>query len=247
MATIKATARRAGLLYLLIALTAPIGLLYVPSRLIVVADAAATAAHLRTDGWLLRLGIASELFHQTIGIFLALVLYRLFKSVNERRAMLLVVLVLVPVPIVFLNVLNEVAALIVVSGSGGMLPAFAPRQIDALALFFLRLHGQGIVIASVFWGLWLFPFGMLVIRSGFIPRVLGVLLLLAGAAYLASAFTTLVLPAYGHAVGQVALLLEMGELPIILWLAIRGATRDGPTDPTASTCVEFSTRNSPPA
>ena len=117
-----------------------------------------------------------------------------------------------------------VTALALVSGQS-YLSVFAPAQLDALAYFFLRLHDRGITIASIFWGLWLFPFGLLAIRSGFIPRVFGWLLLVAGAAYLASAFTTLVLPAYGGAVGQVASLLELAEVPIILWMVVRGLWR----------------------
>ena len=87
----------------------------------------------------------------------------------------------------------------------------------------MRLHGDGITVASVFWGLWLFPFGMLVIRSGFIPRVFGVLLIIAGVAYLASAFATLVLPRYEPLVSKVAGPLEIAEVPIIFWLLIWGA------------------------
>ncbi|MBI3490499.1 MAG: DUF4386 domain-containing protein [Acidobacteria bacterium] len=217
------TARVAGFLYLLIAITAPIGLMYVPSTLIVPGDATATANHLRSSESLLRIGIASELFHQTIGIFLVLALYRLFKAVNEKHASLMVILgALVSVPIVFLNVLNEIAALVLVSGAD-FLSVFEERQLDALTLFFLRLHDQGIIVAAIFWGLWLFPFGILVIRSGFIPRALGALLMIAGSAYLASSFTSLLLPRYAHLVGQVAMVLEVGELPIIFWLLIWGA------------------------
>jgi hypothetical protein len=214
--------KAAGLLYLAMAITAPFGLVYVPSKLLVLEDATATAEHLRASESLLRIGIASELFHQAIAVFLVLALYRLFKPVNENHAKLLVVLgALVSVPIMFVNVLNEIAALILVSGAD-FLSAFGKNQLDALAFLFLRLHSQGIEIAAIFWGLWLFPFGMLVIGSGFIPRLLGILLFIAGAAYVASSFTSLVLPPYGHFVGQIAMVLEMGELPIIVWLFIRG-------------------------
>ena len=217
-------ARYAGLLYLLLGITAPIGLVYVPGKLIVAGDATATADRIRASGSLLRIGIGSELFHQVIGIFLVLALYRLFKAVNEKHAVLLVILgALVSVPLVFLNVLNEIAALILVSGAN-FLSVFSKPQLDALAYLFLRLHRQGIEVAAIFWGLWLFPFGMLVIRSGFIPRFLGVLLMIAGVAYLASSFTSLIMPGYAHAVGQYAMLLEIGELPIIFWLLIWGAT-----------------------
>jgi len=223
--------RAAGLLYLLVAITAPIGLMYVPSTLIVTGDATATADNIRASESLLRIGIGSELFHQTVAVFLVLALYRLFKAVNEQHAKLMVILgALVSVPIMFLNVLNEIAALILVSGAD-FLSAFEKSQLDALALLFLRLHDQGINIASIFWGLWLFPFGILVIRSGFIPRLLGVLLFIAGSGYLVSSFTSILLPQYANLVGQIALVLGVGELPIIFWLFIRGLRPSGITEP----------------
>ena len=216
-------ARVAGFLYLLLALSAPIGLLYVPGKLIVSGNATATAVNIRASEWLLRIGIASELIHQIIAVFLVLALYRLFKTVNEAHARQMVILgALVSVPIMFVNVLNDIAALVLVSGAD-FLSVFEKPQLDALAYLFLRLHSQGITVASIFWGLWLFPFGMLVIRSGFIPRVFGVLLMIAGVAYLASSFATLVLPRYAPLVSQVALPLEVAELPIVFWLLIWGA------------------------
>src|SRR6266849_691181 len=123
---------------------------------------------------LLRLGIASELIGFIIFIFVVLALYRLFKAVNEKHALAMAILLLVSIPISLLNVLNEIAALVLVSGAD-FLSAFETRQLDALAYLFLRLHSQGFVVAEIFWGLWLFPLGLLVIRSGFIPRVLGFL------------------------------------------------------------------------
>ncbi|MFL6237612.1 MAG: DUF4386 domain-containing protein [Thermoanaerobaculia bacterium] len=223
MRSTQQQARYAGFLYLLLALSAPIGLLYVPGKLFVLGNATATAANLRASEGLLRIGIASELFHQVVGIFLVLALYRLFKAVDEELAKQLVVLgALVSVPIVFINVLNEIAALILLSGAD-FLSVFGNPQLEALAYLFIRLHSQGITVASIFWGLWLFPFGMLVIRSGFIPKVLGYLLMVAGTAYLANAFVSLILPQYRGLIGQIALLLETGELPIIFWLLIWGA------------------------
>ncbi len=233
MSSTQQQARYAGFLYLILAVTAPIGLLYVPGKLIVSGNATATADHIRASELLLRIGIASELFHQVIGVFLVLALYRLFKAVNETHAKLVVILgALVSLPIVFVNVLNEIAALILVSGAD-FLSVFAKPQLDALAYLFVRLHNQGIIVASIFWGLWLFPFGMLVIRSGFIPRVLGFLLMIAGSAYLANSFVILVLPRYAPMVSQVALLLEVAELPIIFWLLIWGA-KTRPNDAPAA-------------
>ena len=228
MSTIKQQARHAGFLYLLLAISAPIGLLYVPGKLIVSGDATATADNIRASEGLLRLGIASELFHQAIGIFLVFALYRLFKPVNESHARLLVALgALVSVPIVFVNVLNSIAALILAKGAD-YLAVFSRPQLDALSYVFVRLHSQGIFVVSIFWGLWLFPFGLLVIRSGFIPRVLGYLLMVAGTAYVVTAFISLIVPQYRPLVSQIALPLEVGEVPIIFWLLIWGArTRVG--------------------
>lgn len=223
MNSTRKQARIAGLLYLLVGITAPIGLEFVPGKLIVPQDAAATADHIRASESLLRIGIGSELFHQVVMIYLVLILYRLFKAVNEKYAQQVVILeALVSVPIAFLNVVNELAALILVSGAD-FLKVFDKRELDALAYLFIRLHGQGIIVVSIFWGLWLFPFGILVIQSGFIPRVLGVLMIIAGSGYVVSSFTSLLLPQYAHLVNQVTMVLYFGELPIMFWLLIWGA------------------------
>ena len=228
MDEVRRQARIAGLLYTLVALTAPIGLIYVPDKLIVRGDAAATAEHLRSSESLLRLGIASELVHQVIEVFLVLVLYDLFKGVNRTLARQLAILGLIPIPIVFLNVLNEIAALMLVSGTS-YLAAFDKPQLDALAMVFIRLHSLGWQVAGVFWGLWLFPFGWLVVRCGFIPKALGTLLMIAGTGYLLTSCETLILPQVSI-LGDVGGLLEFGEPPIILWLLIWGAkqTRNHP-------------------
>jgi Domain of unknown function (DUF4386) len=223
MTAIKKQARTAGIWYFLVLLIAPIGLEYVPGKLYVRDNATATADHIRNSETLLRIGISSELLHEVLWIFVVLALYRLFEPVNKNRAQQMLILgALVAVPIVFINVLNEIAAMVLVSGAD-FLAVFNRGQLDALALLFYRLHGQGLNVASIFWGLWLFPFGALVIRSGFIPRFLGVLLILAGIGYVASSFTTLLLPRYERPVDMIAGILNFGELPIIIWLLIWGA------------------------
>jgi len=228
MSSIKKQARFAGLLYLSASIIGCVGLIYVPAKLIVRNDATATATNIRASETLFRLGIASELIGFIIFIFVVLALYRLFKGVNEKHALAMAILLLVSIPISLLNVLNDIAALILVSGAD-FLSVFDKGQLDALAYLFLRLHGQGFVVAQIFWGLWLFPFGILVIRSGFIPRFLGVLLFIAGFGNLASSFASLLLPWYRHLVDQFTMVLTAGELPIIFWLLIWGA-RDQPLD-----------------
>ena len=221
MSSIKRQARIAGLLYLLACIPAPFALIYVPGALIVPGDATATANHVRASETLLRLGIAGELISAAAFIFVVFALYRLFEGVNKQLASLMVTLFVVSVPISFLNVLNDVAALILARGAD-FLSVFDKGQLDALVLLFLRLHNYGLLVAQIFWGLWLIPFGLLVMRSGFIPRVLGIFLMIACLGYLASSFTPLLLPEYARLVSRFATVLELGELSV-LWLLIWGA------------------------
>jgi hypothetical protein len=237
MNSIKKQARLAGLLYLLASIPAPFGLIYVPGKLIVLNDATATADHIRASESLLRLGIASELIGSIMFIFVVLALYRLFKPVNETHALAMMILILVSIPISLLSVVPEIVALIV-SGSD-FLSAFDKGQLDTLAYLFMRLHGRGLLVAEIFWGLWLFPFGILVIRSGFIPSVLGYLLFIAAFGYLASSVAFLLLPAYGPIVDRFATKLTLCELPIILWLLIWGANVKPPAGVAASSGKSF--------
>jgi len=174
--TVK-TARVAGLLYLLMGLPAALSLIYVPRTLIVHGDAAATATNILAHEMLFRIGIVCELVTAAGFIFVVRALYRLLNEVNKTQASLMVTLFLISVPISFLNVLNEIAALTLMHGAG-FLSVFERPQRDALAMLFLGLHDHGIGVAAIFWGLWLFPFGILVMRSGFFPRILGLLLII---------------------------------------------------------------------
>ena len=224
MDEIRKQARWAGVLYLLVAVTAPISLIVVPGQLVDVTDAAATASRIASHQGLLRLGIACELFHQTVEVFLVLALFKLFKRVHPSLAWQMAILGWMPIPIVFLNVLNEVAAQMLVSGAG-YLSVFDKPQLDAAVLFFMRLHGYGHQLAAVFWGLWLFPFGLLVWRCGFIPKVLGVLLIAAGFGYLIGSFTSLITPPWAQGTATWVFVLEMGEALMILWLVVFGARK----------------------
>ena len=223
MTSNKAAARRAGFLYLLNGALAPFSLLYIASTFIVAGDASATANKIRASQLLFRSGIAAELISATIFIFVGLAFYYLLKEVNRKHALMLLTLVLVSVPISYCNELIRVAALILPRGAG-FLSAFDQRQTDALIMALLNLHGSGLVLVQIFWGLWLLPFGALVLKSGFLPRILGVLLILAGVSYVISSFTTLLFPVYGHSVFMLAGLFGgIGEGSTILWLLIMGA------------------------
>ena len=226
MNSIKKQARFAAILYFLNALPAPFALLYVPSVLIVRGDATATANNVRDSETLLRLGMAGELFSSTVVIFAVLAFYSLFKAVSGKHARAMLVLMLISVPISYLNVLNDLAALTFARGPE-FLAIFDQAHRDALVLFFLRLHSHGFVLAQIFWGLWLFPFGILIKRSGFIPRFLGISVIVAGCGYVISSCATLFLPRYAPTISQFAMILEMGELPLI-WMLIWGARDQRP-------------------
>ncbi len=230
MNTIKKQAHVAGILYLLASIAAVFAWIYVTGKLFVRDDATATANNIRAFETLFRLGIAAELLGSIIFIFVVLALYRLFKSVSEKQATTMALLLLISTPIALLAVVGEIAALIV-AGGGSFLSTFDQHQLDSLSYLFFRLHGQALIVAEIFWGLWLFPFGTLVIRSGFIPRFLGFLLLIAGMGYLIDSFTVLVLPTYKQVGNQIAMILELGELPIIFWLLIWGARLPATTLP----------------
>jgi len=215
--------RVAGFLYLSLIIAAPLRLIYIPSTLFVRGNATATANNIAAHESLFRLGMVSDLFAGIILIFLLLALYRLFKGVDQNQAVLMVVVGgLMPATIDFLNVLNDAAALMLVRGAD-FLSVFEKPQRDALALLFLRLHHQEIVAAEILWGLWLFPLAVLVLRSGFLPRFLGVWLIINGFAYLAMSFTGLLLPQYEDLVSNIAFPALLGEMAFMLWLVIKGA------------------------
>ncbi len=215
--------RVAGFLYLLLGVAAPFRLIYIPTKLIVRGNATATANNIAAHETLFRLGILTDLFCGTILIFLLLALYRLFKGVDQNRAVLMVILGgVMPAAIDFFNVVNDAAALMLVRGAD-FLSVFEKAQRDALAMLFLRLHGQEIVAAEILWGLWLFPLAILVYRSGFLPRFLGVWLIINGFAYLVMSLTGLLLPQYEETVSNIAFPALLGEMAFMLWLVIKGA------------------------
>ena len=218
----KDPGRFAGLLYVLMSVSGVFGLIYVPSKLIVHANPTATANNILASEMLFRLGIVANLIGQGGFIFVALALYDLLKGVNQRHALLMLTLILVAIPIAFLNELNAIAALVLVRGAE-FLSIFEKSQRDVVAMLFLKLHGHGFDVAGILWGVWLFPLGLLVYRSGFLPRILGLLLILNGCTYPLNSFTSLLLPQYEHIVSRLMTPFSFGEVLFMLWLLIRGA------------------------
>jgi hypothetical protein len=198
------------------------GLIYVPSVLLVPGDPAATSRNILASERLFRSGTVSHLIGQIIFIFQVLALYRLLKPVNKNHALLMVILVLVGIPIAFLNEVNHLAALRLLSSTDG---AFTSTQLQAQAMLFLDMRQYGIVVAHVFWGLWLLPLGFLVFRSGFLPGLLGVLLMFGGACHVIDAGTQLLfpgVPTLSRFTFAFAMLAAIGELLFALWLLIKG-------------------------
>jgi hypothetical protein len=195
-----------------------LGIVYVPSVLVVPGDAAATARNIMASEWLFRSGTVSHLIGQIILIFLVLALYRLLKSVNKDHAVLMVVLALLAVPIAFLNELNHLAVLRLLSGSDSLRP-LTSDQLHAQAMLFLDIRNSGIYVAQIFWGLWLLPLGYLVLRSGFLPKLLGILLVIACCGYLIDSGAHLLLPGFDATISQFTF---VGEVLFPLWLLIRG-------------------------
>src|SRR5216117_884930 len=198
MHPLKKTARIAGAIYLSMVFTAPFTLLYVPGKLIVRGDAAATANNILAHETMFRFAIIGDLFTHVIFICLGIALYRLLSSVGKTWALLMVVLVSVSAAVGFLDTLNNVAALILFRGAD-FLAVFDKAQLNALGYLVIRLHGQGIFMNELFWGLWLFPLGLLVYRSGFIPRFIGVWLMINCFGWLGLSFTALFFQEYYNA------------------------------------------------
>jgi uncharacterized protein DUF4386 len=220
----KHAARVAGLLYLLVAISGAFSIVYFPSAFVVPGNATATASKIAASEQLYRICVVSDLVAQIAFVFLVVALYQLLKAVSEKLAFLMMVLALASVPMSFAIMLSQMAPLILLGGAD-FVSVFEKHQLDALAMFFLNLRTHGTFAISAFWGLWLFPFGILVFKSGFLPRVLGVLLIVAGLAYLTSSLMLLLFPSYGRAVSLLMLIPEaVGELSIIFWLLIKGVS-----------------------
>ncbi len=218
---LKKTARLAGLLYLLMVITGVYIIMYVPSKIIVWEDADTTAKNILSNEFLFRTGIIGDIISNTIFLFLVLVLYKLFKQVNEHRAILMVAFVIVQIPVLFIMEAFNITSLMLFKGE--ILKTFEPAQRQDLAMLFFKINDYGGLILEMFWGLWLLPFGQLVCKSKFIPRIFGILLISAGIAYMIDSFISLLFPSYHAFVNQPTLLLvAIGEISITLWLLIKG-------------------------
>ena len=202
--------------------TAPFSLLYVPGKLIVRGDATATAENILAHETMFRLSIFGDLIGHIIFICLGNALYRLLNNLSKTWAALMVAFVLVSAAVGFLNALNNIGALIFFRGAE-FLNVFDKAQLNGLGYFFVRLHSQGITIDEIFWGVWLFPFGLLVFRSGFLPRWIGVWLMINCFGYVVLSVIGFFFPDYTDKAFLYLQPVLFGEMAIMLYLLIRGA------------------------
>lgn len=219
----KGTARVAGILYLIVVLSGIFHLMYVPAKLIEENNPSATIGNIISSETLFRLGILGGLICFTSFLLLPLVLYKLLSPVNKTHAVLMVILAVVSVPISFTSMLNKLAVLTLIS-KASYLSVFEADQLQAQVMLCLDYYNNGIQIASIFWGLWLFPFGYLVYKSGFLPKVLGILLMIGCFGYLINFFGDFLFPAYNKSGISAFITIpgSVGEIGICLWLLIIG-------------------------
>ncbi len=214
--------RVAGFWYLLLILIGPLRLIYIPTKLFVHGNAAATTANIAAHEWLFRVGLASDLVGGVVLIFLVLAFYRLFRDVDRNLAVQVLIFGgVMPAVITFVAVVSDSAALMIVRNEA--LGAFDKPQRDALAVLFLHLRDHQNTAAEMLWGVWLFPLALLVYRSRFLPRFLGVWLGLGGIAYVTLSLTGELFPDYQGTVFAYAQPAFLGEIAIMLWLLIKGA------------------------
>ena len=219
--------RVAGFWYLLLVIIGPLRLIYIPSKLFVHGNATATVDNIAAHELLFRLGIAADLAGAVILIFLTLAFYRLFAGVDRNLAVLVVIFGgVMPAVIYFVGVVSDFGVLTLVRGAD-FLSVFDKPQRDALAMLFLKLRDHQNTAAEILWGAWLFPLAFLVYRSRFLPRFLGVWLVINGFAYLIISLTGVLLPQYQGKVFAYSQPALFGELALMLWLVIKGAKPPG--------------------
>ena len=224
MDTNKKIARVAGALYLIVVLTGMFSLGYVPAKVNVAGDIGKTIANIVTFETLYRLGIAAGMVCYVAFLILPFVLYRLLSSTHEKVAVMMVAFAVVSVPISFLNLQHKMTVLSLLT-STNYTDTIPTDHLHALIRTSLHNYNNGIELVSIFWGLWLLPFGYLVFKSGLLPKVFGVLLMAGCFGYLVNGFGALIYPPYDDTMVPSILSAPsgLGEIGICLWLLIMGA------------------------
>jgi hypothetical protein len=227
-AATKRLARVAGVIYLALALATAFGFYHAP---IVQGDLNVIGRMLIKSDLRFHIAVLADVLAAVLSVPLALLLYELFRPIERVQAALMALLLLVAMPISFVVALNYVAAQWLLSGAT-LVAAIPDAQRHAFGMLFLGLHTYGVLAVEIFWGLWLLPFGLLVIRSRYLPRAIGFLLIIGGVAYIAHSMTSLLLGGHRIALYERVTMLARAaaEFPAILWLVIRGANAHRATE-----------------
>lgn len=214
-------ARTAAVLYLAMAILSAFSLMYVEPLFYVAGNAEKTVSNIHSSELMFLLGFLSNLIGQTIFLFLGHVLYRFLKEVNQHLARLMLVFVAVSVPITFVSMLFQLMPILLLNGDL-YLSAFTPLQVQAQVMLYLELYHHGIYAVEIFWGLWLFPFGLLVYRSGFLPKILGLLLMMGCFGYLIECVVMFLFPDFKMITYPGIAIASIAEISFIFWCLIRG-------------------------
>ena len=217
------TARLAGLIYLILILSGIFSILYVPSQLINGENPAQTVENIQNNLSLFQLGILSGILCYVSYLFLVLVLYLLLEHIDRRQATLMMILVLVSVPLSLISVKAKIDLLSLLKNEY-VVGTFTADQIQAQMMGLLDSFYNGITVAQFFWGFWLFPFGYLVYKSGFLPKFLGVMLMIGCFYYVLDSVAAIAIPAFrGSIIENILSMCAMiGEFGICLWMLVIG-------------------------
>ncbi len=218
---LKNTARLTGLLYFIFALIAIYGYMYVSPKIMVAGDMAASAKNMLANEFLFRTTLASNIITHFMFLLVALLLYQMLRQVNERHAKFIVGLVMTGIPVAFLSGALKMTALYIFKGE--LLTSFSTQQAQDIAATFLKFGSYSGQMVTFYWGLWLIPLAFMVYKSGFIPRIFGILLLINGLGYMISSMTYVLFPDSFTSVSKLVYPTYFaGEVPFIFWLMIKG-------------------------
>jgi hypothetical protein len=221
MTSPKRLARIAGVLYLLVGIFGGFAQGFVYPKIYAAGDAATTAGNLVANTGLVRIGVVADLVQATIWVFLALALYRLLRQVHQSAAVAMVVLATLGAGIACLNAVFEFEGMRVATGTVSL--AVGAAGTNALALLMVDAQHYGLLIDTVFQGLWLMPLGYLAYKSGLFPKALGALLIVAGVCYLLDVLAQFLAPDFGSKIATFVVIPSViAEISMVIYLLVIG-------------------------
>ncbi len=226
MTSLQKTARLAGLLYLILIICGIINLMYIPSKLIIWEDVSKTFENITNNELLFRIGIVTGIIAFLTFLLLPLLLYQLLNAVNKAYAALMVIFALASIPISFVIMLHKFAVLSLIDTTK-KLHTMKIVELQSQVMLQLEYYNNGIEISQIFWGLWLLPFGYLVYKSGFLPKIFGILLMMGCFGYLITFFAGFLYPHFYKTIAStiIGIPASVGEIGICLWLLIKGVKK----------------------